>query len=496
MPFVPALLGVALALGPRVAIAGDDEGSIDRPDLTLRLGSATPTTAAEAPAPAPDEPKALDLAQLVALALDDSFQVRVSQAQVLQARALRRLAFAQALPRAEGNLIFGGPTPETKTEVVNDIDTVTPSSFGGDLDFGELGVTFRGDFTAGVPVYTFGKISRGNEASEHLVEAARLDVRARRADVVVDLTRAYWGWQLLEALVESLDEGEQRLESVLEQIEELLDADSPQVTENDRLRLKFALSTLSVRRVQAEGGVIQLEQAIRLLIGRAQRAPLRLERASLEKAAPQRIPAVEDLVTLARADRPDLSALREVVAAQRAFKELRVAQLFPDLLFGGFLNFAFTTNATDQTNPFIFDPFNIVDAGLGLGLRFELDVFTKLARIEQAEADLELRSRQEILATEASELDVRRLHAELRAEIEQSKRLERANLSARGWLTAATLAYDIGAGRADELIDAFLAWATSEAELQNARYESLVLKAELGRATGELVAAGAGRDVE
>ena len=43
--------------------------------------------------------------------------------------------------------------------------------------------------------------------------------------------------------------------------------------------------------------------------------------------------------------------------------------------------------------------------------------------------------------------------------------------AARGWLTAAVLAYDIGAGDAGELIDAFLARATAEGDLRKTEFD-------------------------
>lgn len=471
---------VGLTLCTLAAPAAAEEA--DGPDLTLRLGGGDDDEPVAEPAPV-----GLTLPDLVRLALDESYQVKASQAEVAQARALYAVAESLAYPRAEANAVFGGPTGEAKTARPNDIDSVTEASYGGDFNFGQLGVTLRGNFTAGIPLITFGKLEEGQMAAQHLVAAAERKVQATRGDVLVDLTRVYWGWQLIRGLVSSLEEGEKRLEGVLDQIEALLDAESSQVTENDRLRLKFALGNLSVRRAEAAGAVLQVEAAIRLLIGRPQSAPLELAEVDLTDAAPSSVPDLKQLIALARTGRPELQALRKVVAAQEAFRRLREAQLWPDVVFGGFVNFAFTSNATDQTNPFIYDPFNTFDVGLGLALRFELDVFTKLARIEQAEADVLLRKRQETFATEASEADVRRLHAQLAAELEQARRLERVHSSARGWLTSATLAYDIGAGRADELIDAFLAWATTEADLQTTRYESLVLAARLGRATGELV---------
>ena len=454
----------------------DEEGG-----LTLHWGDSSTT------APAAEEPGGLGLEELLDLALDEGYQVRVSVAGVKEARALYSLAVSQAYPRGQARVVFGGPTPEARTRRQNDITSITEASLEGDLDFGELGVSLRGNAEAAIPLYTFGQLKKGREASSHLIEAAEHQVTVTRANVAVDLTRGYWGWQLLNALIESLKEGEEQLEAVLDQIEELLDADSPQVTENDRLRLKFAVGTLSVRRAQAEGGLAQLEQAIRIFVGRKQSSELVLREESLEKAVPKKLPPLQELLTGAQADRADLKALAEVVKAQEAFRELRVAQMFPTFFLGGFLNFAVTTNATDQTNPFIKDPFNFFDAGVGVGLQVELDFFTKLAQIEQAEAQLAVRTQQKVLAEQAAELEIRSLHAQIQAEQQQAARLERANLSARGWLTAATLAYDIGAGRADELIDAFLAWATSEAELQSTRFENLVHFTELARATGRLI---------
>ena len=82
-----------------------------------------------------------------------------------------------------------------------------------------------------------------------VVRAARQQRTATEAEVVVNVTRAVWAVQLTRSFLASLDDGMRTLERVLEKIEELLDNDSPQVTENDRLRLKYALSQLRVRRV-------------------------------------------------------------------------------------------------------------------------------------------------------------------------------------------------------------------------------------------------------
>jgi len=450
--------------------------------LTLVFDGAETATAAE---------DGLGLPALVELALERNLQVRVSRAQIDEARALYQQAAAQAYPRLEAMAVFGGPTSEAKTRVQNDISTVTDASLGGDLDFGELGVTLRGNVQILQPLFTFGKIENAKEAADHLVRAAGHREEATKAEVVLNIHRAYWAHQLVDAFVRSLDEGQETLGGVLERVEDLLDSDSLQVTENDRLRLTYALATLRVRRAEAETGLERANLALRILTGSPLDQRLEVSERALWDALPDAPPPLTTTVEQARASRAELLALREVVDAQEAFAEFRRSNLYPDFFVGGLMDFAYTSNATDQTNPFIFDPFNLLDFAAGVGLRWQFDVFSKLAEIEMAEAQLSVRETQEALATQAVEMEARQIHAQIEGGYAQITGLERANRAARGWLTSSVLAYDIGTGDARELIDAFLAWAASEAELSTVRYNTIVHLSELARTRGRLVALSA-----
>jgi outer membrane protein TolC len=434
----------------------------------------------------------LDLDDLVRRALERNLEIEVTAAQVREAEALHQAAASTAYPQVDFRTIFGAPTAEARTEVVNDIDTITPPSLGGDLRFGTLGVTVRGNLTIAQPVYTFGKIANGKRATSHLVDAAEHQTDVTRATVVYNVHQAYWSLQLVRAFLASISDGQRTLGKVLDQIEELLDNDSDQVTENDRLRLTYALTTLGVRESQARIGGQQAQQALKLLVGWPADTPLPVVERSLYDALPPAPPPLGLQIDEAKRGRPDLKALRAVVEAQRDLIRFRRAGLFPDFFVGGILNFAYQSNATDQTNPFIFDPYNILDIGIGVGLVYELNVFTKLAELEQAQAELRTRQRQEILAAAAVELEVRDIHVQLTGGLEQLGRLRRANSAARGWLASNVLAYDVGVGDARELIDAFLAFAASEAELERVQFETVVQMANLARATGRWMAVGDG----
>ncbi|MCK6551121.1 TolC family protein [Myxococcota bacterium] len=466
------LLTAVLSLGAEPRASADE-----RDTLVLTTSSTTSTVSAESPG----EP----LTRLVERALARNLRIRIDEAQVGEAQALYRYAAAQAYPRFSATALFGGPTPERKTTVVNDLSTITQSSLEGDLRFGDLGFTFRASAEGALPLYTFGKISNAKEAASSVVRAARERVAITEAEVVVQVHNAFWAYQLTRSFITSLEEGEQMLGKVLAKIEELLDADSPQVTENDRLRLLYALATVRVRLTEARQASDLARAAMKLLVGDAQTAPLEIAGADLDVLPP--VPPLGDQAREAMTWRPELRALRALVDAQQKFAAYRESSFWPDIFIGGILRYAYTSNSTDQTNPFIYDDANLADVGVGLGMRVELDVFSKLAELEQAETAIRTRSAQAAAAEQAVDLEVRKLHSDLVNGYERIRGLERANRAARGWLTASTLAYDIGTGDASELIESFLAWAASEGELQKTRYDMQLGHADFARAIGRLV---------
>ncbi|MEM7678376.1 MAG: TolC family protein [Myxococcota bacterium] len=292
-PFVTGQRGVGVinSLGPILFLAvatpipgSDGPGAINqapppaqaRRVPTVDLPSTSTSSVAEAAEP-------LTLNALITEALANNLQVKVTESQIGEAQALLQFAEAQAYPQASLRVLFGAPTPEAQTRVLNDIDTVTDASLGGDFNFGSLGVSLRINGQVVQPVYTFGKIDKGKEAAGHLVRASKHQKTIAQAELVVNVNRAFWAFQLTQAFLDSLGEGKNTLAKVLDRIEELLEADSGQVTENDRLRLKYALSTLNVREAEAHQAAQTALRAMRLLLGWPQTRDLVVERRDLDE---------------------------------------------------------------------------------------------------------------------------------------------------------------------------------------------------------------------
>lgn len=455
-----------------------------RPRRSL-LGLALALGISWSPSARADESPVYTLDELVRLAVEHNLLVRAESNRIREAEALYQRAAATAYPTISFNALVGGPTAEARTGVVNDLSTITPASLEGNLEFGELGVTLRVGAQLVQPLYTFGKISTAKDAATHGVRAAKHNVDITLGEVLLNVHRAYWTHMMTVSFSQGLQDGERILEKVIEKIETLIDDESGQVTENDRLRLMHALATIRVRLTDARVGQVLSLQALKLLVGREQNDPLRVATLDIEDV-PSGLPSLAEQMTLARSQRPEVRALGALTEALDGFAEFRVRQLFPDVFLGGVIDMAITSNATNQTNPFIFDRFNYFDVGLGVGIRAELDVFQKLAQADMAKAEARTALARLEAVRQAVELDVQRVHQELAGAYTRLRDLEKAMTAGRGWLTSAVLAYDIGTGNARELVDAFIARATSEAEYFKTCFDVQVGTADLRRAVGEL----------
>lgn len=427
----------------------------------------------------------VDLPELLELGLKQSQLLSISKAQLAQAEALSKAAKSHSYPTGSLTALFGGPTPEAKTRNVNDLASVTRPSLTGDYRFGQLGVTARVEGQIIQPIYGFGKLSALEEASSHVIDAAKAQEAASQADLALKLYQAFWAYQLAREAEASLLEGDARLEKVLAQVEDLLENESPQVVESDRLRLSYARSQLQALKAKAENGKALALEAIKMLTQWPETRPLHLAERELS-ALPDALPTLETLLSKLTM-RPELKALSALQKAAQAFVRFRKRSLAPSFFLGGMLSYAYTSNATDQTNPFLYDPYNDFSAGIGLGLRVDLDVFQKLAEVSRAEAEAELRGAQASLATAAATLDLKRQLLDLKSHYAAIQAYKKATKTGRAWLLSTVMAYDVGAGSAKELTDAFLAWATAKGDLEKTQFEAQMAWAGLAKASGELV---------
>jgi outer membrane protein TolC len=443
--------------------------------------SATGTPSAEGSQAASGGP--LTLRQIVERARRTDARVEEAEAELRRLQALQRQAHWAWFPKFETVVGFGGPTPEARNDGLGGPPT-TEASLEGDWNFGELGVTVRGEVNALLPLYTFGKLSALEKAGDQgPIIGAALRERARD-EAGFQAAQAFYGYQLARSGLVQLEDTAKRLEDAAKRINELLAEESQQVSKLDTYKVNFFRQVVAARRGEAQQGRLLALEALRLLSGARPGEPLEIVAVDLPLEEEFTPPKLEQALALAEQRRPELGAIQAGITAREQEVLIRERAYYPDLGLIGFARFAYTSNATPQRSPFAYDPYNEATAGIGLAARGTFDIPMKNAQADQARAELDKLKAQQRLLQSAIRLEVTKVHGELLAALERARAFTEAEKNARRWATAAYAAFDLGTGDTRELVDAFSALAQASADKAKSWHDVRVGIAALDRVTG------------
>lgn len=457
------------------------EAQVDAAQDAARPTQQQAETTAPEGAPAPLPP--LTLEELVTRARRTDARVEEAEAELRRLQALQRQAHWAWFPKFETVVGFGGPVPEARNDGLGGPPT-TEASLEGDWNFGELGVTFRAEANAVLPLYTFGKLTALEKAGDQgPIIGAALRERARD-EAGFQAAQAFYGYQLARSGITQLEDTAKRLEDAGKRISELLEEESQQVSRMDAYKVNFFRQMVAARLSEAMQGRAVALAAIRLLAGARPGEPLEIAAVELPLEEEFKPPSLEQALALSEQHRPELTALQAGITAREQEVLIRERAYYPDLGLVGFARFAYTTNATPQRSPFAYDPYNDRTAGVGLALRGTFDIPMKNAQLDQARAELDKLKAQQRLLQSAIRLEVTKVHGELVTALDKAQALTEAERNARRWATAAYAAFDLGTGDTRELVDAFSALAQASADKAKSWYDVRVGIAALRRVTG------------
>ncbi|MDF1562647.1 MAG: TolC family protein [Deltaproteobacteria bacterium] len=431
-----------------------------------------------------DEP--LDLPTLVARARQDDLRVAAARAQLDAFEAQHQEASWAWFPAFTTTMLFGGPVPEARVadgaDLIRDPLNITDASVEGDWNFGRMGVLARARMDAALPVWTFGKLAGLETATRKLVDVGAAQVRIAADEAAYDAARAYWSYQAARQLGEGLDDAIARARQAIQEVQELLDRDSEQATVEDKLAAELVLQHLLAQRGKAEEAEAMSLAAIGLLAGNESDHSPTVKREAL--SLPGELPELEVSTGRALENRPELMALDAACQAREAELEVRRAMFLPDLLVGGYGEWSWSNAATDQRNPFVYDPYNYVTAGAGLLLRQTFDFPQKKARMDRTRAELKQLERQNELVQRAVRLETEKAWRDLRSTREEAMQLEQATRTARRWVIAAQSSFELGIGEVQDLLQPILAWAMTRSLHSQALYRARIAEAQLLKAEG------------
>jgi outer membrane protein TolC len=421
-----------------------------------------------------------DLAACIKAALQSDPDLKAAAAEVARARAQLDEARAGKWGQAEYTQILGF-VPGAKGDILDPPQENRNSLLKG------LGPFTRLNLSVNVPLWTFGKLDAALEAAQNGLDAQQAGGAARRADIIMNVKRVYYGVLLTEQLSLVLGDMLDTMEKAVRKTEERLETGTSSVTEIDLLKLKTGRAKFARGVAEVKASAALSRSALARTIGLPVNAHVELEEQRLKPVEASLAP-LEQYLADGPPRRPETDQIRTGIAAQAARVELQEAELYPSVFLSTGFQYGWAPGRTRQKNPFAAEDFNYTHPVAALGLHWDLNILGNVAKIDQARADLDKLMAQQRSAESGFQLEIHKAYGEVVEAQETMKSADEGRRAGRSLLVLTVANFDLGIGDAEELFKGLGAYTEASSDYLRAVHDFNVAIGALSRAVGSELA--------
>lgn len=432
-----------------------------------------------------DERPALNLDQLVEMALESSPEIQEAEQSVAVAKA--ELSQAKAGHWAQMDVIgFSGPVYDAETPTV----VVYPNANGVytgsivDRDDNAIGIFGRLELIVTQPLFTFGKISHRRDAAAYGVDVKQSAREKRRGDVILKVKEYYFGLVVAQQGLKAADDTDAFIQDAHKRIQRLLELRSNNVQEADLYRLAAFEADVKQFKAKAESGARVAYLALKQAVGYPANQDFVLDLKQLPKDT-RALGNPEEYIQTALARRPELEQLNKGIAAQRSMVEAAKADLYPSFFAAGIGSFAGAPGREHLSNSYIRDEFNHTEGGVVLGAQWHFDLGIGRAKVDQAKAEHQKLVHTKDFAERNIPVEVTKYYQDAIQTEKSFKAYEQAAVGARKWIVTAFTNFDMGVGTARDMFDAIDRYGKNQGEYLVNLFNYHVALANLSHAVAE-----------
>ncbi len=335
------------------------------------------------------------------------------------------------------------------------------------------------------PLLTFGKVENYTEAAQGNVDVKRGDVRLRRIQTRMQVTRAYFGYLTARDSRDLLDDLLRRVLKAKEQMETAIGEQRAGFRLSDLYALQTGAGLLRKGLAQAEAIEATALAGLRLLTGITEPEPLEVADRHIRPVplpSPER--SLAEWQQQALGARAEVAQLEAGLRARRALVEAKKAEQLPNVYVGIVGSAAYASERDRLDNPQIHDPFNHAGATPLIGMQWHWAGGVQSARIAQAEAELNALVEKQSFAHIGIPFEVAERYNRVQAGRRAIDVMADASRAGRRWMLAAYADFEAGSERMDRVIEAFRSYALAHTDYLTTINEYNVEVAELVRVAG------------
>lgn len=386
------------------------------------------------------------------------------------ARSQIELARSALFPKASAT-ILGAPMPEIRGDHNH-----------SSVNLGKWGPFLLGSLQVVEPLYSFGMISSYQKAAQEQLEAKTGLAQAKKNDVTLMAKEFYYGYLMardLEALVEDLSSF---LKDAIKSVEEgpTKSKSKNKVKPHDLYQLKTTLADLEQKKLFAQSAKQTAEKALNWVSGSNYSSFENLN-SGVETFEKRKF---EEYLELAKQNRPEFKAIASGIKARAALRDAKDAQSYPVLFLGGMITKGWSPVADKQMSSFANDPFNGLQGGVGLGLKFDLEFARHAAEAHEQEAEMMKLKATESYAVPGIELQVKKAFLELDQAVQGLEIATQRKKLSKKWFVSNAMGFSIGITPAKDLMESLEGSGNARKNYIETVYSLNMALAKLSQAVG------------
>ena len=333
------------------------------------------------------------------------------------------------------------------------------------------------------PVWDFGKISAGVTAAQEGVEVAKHREAGARADLDLNIRKAYYGLKLARELQSTLEDGSNYVDEAQKKIEEDLAKGTGTAVVGDKLRLRILRAEVDARILEAKKLANLARDGLRALLGPDAPADLDVDD---EDFAPVDIKdrPVAYYEDQARYNRPEVRLLEHAVRAKHALADLERRKAYPDLVLIANGTLAYAGGVDDPQNAFMNHYFHSSSIGVAAALRMQLDLGPKIARASRTRAEAVESDYRRTEALGGVLFEVRKAYDELTEARNRTEAVHKGERAGKSWISAVSQSFAVGLAESRDFSDALNAFFQMRARYLQAVFDLNIAASTLARVTG------------
>lgn len=348
----------------------------------------------------------------------------------------------------------------------------------------DWGPYFRLELLLVQPIFTFGRLSAGEDAARARLQVEQARVEQARNAVALETRKFYYLHLYAKSVLPLLKNARKTLDGVLEQARAMHAEASGKVSTADLMKLEVASIEVDKFLVEANTGAGLSLAALRHTMGLLPDAPLTLADTRLPKEPPAS-PALPELVALAESQRPEIAQITHGLKAAKSLEKAEKLANAPIIAVAGQFQASWTPTREDIDNPYLVDNYNDLFGGVALAIQFGLDPAAAHAKAKAARAMGEQVEGLSHFARTGIPVEVRKAYDDETQARQMLALSKKAEVAARKWMLFAGAAYSSGVGETKDFIEGFAA----HMQMRKARLDQLLkvhtARAELLNAVGQ-----------